>query len=433
MSAVGDPYCPLITKFPTAQKTYYYKLKTLIYKCVAANCLNCLVKISPNDLTIEKYHAILNSTNKSISQFDGFPMKTTYLKNEVKSLLLTHIKDNHLQPGDKLPTQRELARRLQVSPKVAEIALKELEKDGLIVRRVGSGTFLARSHEIVSTVPNGGRNVFVLIPNLRNPQFTEFAAECETLLLQESCRMRLVTGKGFNSFRDLVNLMVEEGCGGIITMFIHPSLKEFAESRKVPVVQIHIRKPGPFYRPTTHDIVLDIGDQAKILAEHLLALGHRNFYLAGGQPEKNEAMCYRFKVMERILRKAGATIRIVSEKMADGTELRYDEIGKKLVSDILSLNAGPGVAVFYNTARALGAMKMFLHLGRKIPQDISIAAFDNIFAAKLVEPELTVTDARYIEAAKLAVELIASHECELKSITIPPVLCQGKSIAAINR
>ena len=77
----------------------------------------------------------------------------------------------------------------------------------------------------------------------------------------------------------------------------------------------------------------------------------------------------------------------------------------------------------------LGGMKMFLRLGKRIPQEMSIAAFDSIFAAKLVEPELTVTDARYIEAAKLAVELIAGHDGELKNIKIPPILCRGGSVS----
>lgn len=370
-------------------------------------------------------------TIKSISQFRvlNVPTAKKTLKTEVKELLLTHIRENHLQPGDRLPTQRELAHRLQVSPKVAEVALNELEGDGIIVRRAGSGTFLARPHEIVSAVPNGGRNVFVLIPNLRNPQFTEFAAETETLLLRRSCRMRLVTAKGFNSFRDLTNLMVEEGCGGIITMFMTPVLKEFIVRRKLPAVQIRIRSAGHFYRQTTHDIVLDVGDQARLLADHLLSLGHRNFYLAGGIPGKDETLCYRFRVMERILKKAGAAVHTIQERSAAETELCYDEIGAALVSEILSRKAGPGVAVFYNTARALGGMKMFLRLGKRIPQEMSIAAFDNIFAAKLVEPELTVTDARYIEAAKLAVGLIAGHDGELKNIKIPPILCRGRSVS----
>jgi len=357
------------------------------------------------------------------------PTAKKSLKTGVKEYLLTHIREKHLKPGDKLPTQRELARILQASPKVAEVALNELEEEGIIVRRTGSGTFLARSHEIVSEAPNGGRNVFVLIQNLRNPQFSEFAAEIEMLLHRRNRRMRLMTFKGFNSFRELVNLMVEEGCGGIITTYMSPPLKEFAVRRKVPTVLIRVRNAGPASRQATHEIILDVGDQARILAEHLLSMGHRNFYLAGGQPEKTEDICHRFKIMDRLLKKSGASVHIIPEKSVNETELNYEEIGKDLASNILSLNEGPGVAVFYNTARALGAMKMFQHMGKKIPQDMSITGFDNIFAARLVEPELTVTDARYIEAAASAVELIAGHEKELKTVTIPPILCLGRSVA----
>jgi GntR family uxuAB operon transcriptional repressor len=50
-----------------------------------------------------------------------------------------------LQPGDKLPTERELAARAGVSRAVIRSVLDDLEARGLLVRHVGRGTFLAPS------------------------------------------------------------------------------------------------------------------------------------------------------------------------------------------------------------------------------------------------------------------------------------------------
>src|SRR5207253_8975006 len=47
-----------------------------------------------------------------------------------------------LRPGDRLPPERELAARLQVSRASVREALRSLELQGLLSRRQGSGTFI---------------------------------------------------------------------------------------------------------------------------------------------------------------------------------------------------------------------------------------------------------------------------------------------------
>jgi len=53
------------------------------------------------------------------------------------------IEAGTLPPGTKLPTERTLATRHGVSRKLVRSALERLRKDGLIERRVGSGTFVS--------------------------------------------------------------------------------------------------------------------------------------------------------------------------------------------------------------------------------------------------------------------------------------------------
>ena len=146
----------------------------------------------------------------------------TSLKAQAKEYLLTYIQEKNLNPGDRLATQRELAETLQISQKVAQLALNDLEEEGIIVRRLGSGTFLARRHDLTPRTPTSGRNIFVLIPNLKTPQFSEFAAEAEAALQKHKKQMRLMTTHTALSFREIISIMVEEGCGGIITAELPP-------------------------------------------------------------------------------------------------------------------------------------------------------------------------------------------------------------------
>jgi GntR family transcriptional regulator len=48
-----------------------------------------------------------------------------------------------LQPGDQLPTLREVVDTLAINPNTVVKAYTELEHEGLVVRRQGMGTFVA--------------------------------------------------------------------------------------------------------------------------------------------------------------------------------------------------------------------------------------------------------------------------------------------------
>jgi GntR family transcriptional regulator len=58
-------------------------------------------------------------------------------------LIHEQIKSGELKPGDTITSERDLARIHGVSPMTARHALEELELEGLVERRRGSGTFVA--------------------------------------------------------------------------------------------------------------------------------------------------------------------------------------------------------------------------------------------------------------------------------------------------
>ncbi|WP_440064310.1 MocR-like pyridoxine biosynthesis transcription factor PdxR [Streptosporangium sp. OZ121] len=56
--------------------------------------------------------------------------------------LLDAVLDGRLRPGERLPPTRELARRLDVSRNTAAVAYERLTAEGVLVGRVGAGTFV---------------------------------------------------------------------------------------------------------------------------------------------------------------------------------------------------------------------------------------------------------------------------------------------------
>ncbi|NLJ75156.1 MAG: GntR family transcriptional regulator [Firmicutes bacterium] len=67
--------------------------------------------------------------------------------DEIKRLVATGT----LQPGDKLPSQRDLAAELKVNANTVQRAYREMELLGLVETLRGQGTFVCDDHQIVES------------------------------------------------------------------------------------------------------------------------------------------------------------------------------------------------------------------------------------------------------------------------------------------
>ena len=67
------------------------------------------------------------------------PRVATSITRQIESLILKGI----LRPGERLPSERDLAEQLDVSRPSLRTALSELESSGLIITRPGSGAYVA--------------------------------------------------------------------------------------------------------------------------------------------------------------------------------------------------------------------------------------------------------------------------------------------------
>jgi DNA-binding FadR family transcriptional regulator len=73
---------------------------------------------------------------------------------QVRRFILNAIEEEQLPEGAKLPTERSLVERLNVSRSAVRNALATLESEGYVRRRVGSGTFVALQNGHVNNSHN---------------------------------------------------------------------------------------------------------------------------------------------------------------------------------------------------------------------------------------------------------------------------------------
>jgi len=77
------------------------------------------------------------------------PRSSTPLYGQIKREIRRAVGMGVLQPGDQLPRVRELAVELRVNPNTVARAFRELQAEGLLVARQGSGTFVSDEAEAI--------------------------------------------------------------------------------------------------------------------------------------------------------------------------------------------------------------------------------------------------------------------------------------------
>jgi LacI family transcriptional regulator len=91
------------------------------------------------------------------------------------------------------------------------------------------------------------------------------------------------------------------------------------------------------------------------------------------------------------------------------------EWGSKGVAELLEEKSDFDAIFCGNDLIAIGAMKELLKNGYKVPEDIGVMGFDDIYMSQMVEPELTTVKQPNYEMGYQAVELLIKHLKDKKS------------------
>lgn len=109
------------------------------------------------------------------------------------------IRQEKIKPGDRIPSERELAETMQVGRSTLREALRSLELLGLIETRRGEGTFLSdyRNHKLVEVL-----STFVLQDNQSHEDVWRTRQLHEMAAIQEICQNEAASQmKIWDSFR----------------------------------------------------------------------------------------------------------------------------------------------------------------------------------------------------------------------------------------
>jgi LacI family transcriptional regulator, galactose operon repressor len=181
-----------------------------------------------------------------------------------------------------------------------------------------------------------------------------------------------------------------------------------------------------------HVVVSNERSAVAAMAEYLVALGHRRIgYVAG--PEGRKSTRERLEGFCEALAKHGCT---PSEEMIRRGAYTFDS-GRECGQALLEISDPPTAIFASNDEMAAGVIYAAQDLGLRVPEDVSVAGFDDSALATKIRPSLTTIRRPVREMARLATtKLIASidgRENEARmGIFLDPELMIRSSTRAIQ-
>ena len=199
-----------------------------------------------------------------------------------------------------------------------------------------------------------------------------------------------------------IRTLVSRGVDGLLLIGHDrsPEIVDFLEKKNIPALVAWTHEIGAKLPSIGFDNFAAMGE----LARHVLSLGHNRIGMISAKIIFNDRARARVRAVQHVMAAAGIN---PSELILIETD--YDiEKGAVAFGQIMKHSNPPTVIICGNDVLAVGALRQAKSLGMHVPNDISIAGFDDIELARIVTPPLTTVHVPHQEmgtrAAKNLIE-----------------------------
>ena len=144
-------------------------------------------------------------------------------------------------------------------------------------------------------------------------------------------------------------------------------------------------------------VVLDQNEGCRQLVAHLASLGHSSLVYLAGPRHSWMAGCRWSAIRDAAAELGVAAVRMgpYSPKVAHGA-----------AAADMAVTTGATAMIAHNDLLAIGVMRRLAARSIRVPEDVSVTGFDDIFAAELCTPSLTTLGGAHVDLGRTAVELL---------------------------
>ena len=333
----------------------------------------------------------------------------------------------------RFPSERSLALRFKVSRSTITRCIAELEREGLVSRRQGRGTFITRQAS--------SRKIGLVLPGIvpYSEYFQPIVSELTRIAQAEAYELRLgnICSRDVKARTQEVRELAAEFIRGKVAGLIYQPLEYIDDADEanarilsvftragIPVVLLDGDVLPPPGRSLYDCVTIDNADAGERLANYLFEKGARNVHF--------------FMLPEMLPTVAKRMRGVICSAVLHGREWTRDNVvaaqpeDKAAIRRLFRRRIRPDAFVCENDMVASGLLRTLTELGLKVPGDVMVAGFDDMHCARVTTPALTTIHQPYAQIAETAfrrlVGRIAHPQMPPITVSLPaPLVVRGST------
>lgn len=304
---------------------------------------------------------------------------------QLKKDILELLKNGKYKAGDKIPSENELCKNTDVSIRTVRRALLELEKDGIIFRRQGRGSFL---RELKGEKDNKGTIciLFSDISFITRPSFSMILkgmeAACNELGYHFNMQaVGLRFGRSVSDLKPLGDVIFMKNISGFIVtsplkkediFFMRENNMAFVTFHKYKNLNVKVLAPA------------DFEEGAELGLKYLVEKGHRRIGIISGYENTSDEIILGNDIFIETCRRLIGKYNLDSSPDLLRTSDYAESDGYRIAKEMLSMAKPPSAIFTVDDLLARGAMKAIQELKLKIPDDIALLGCNDSLNDKFI-------------------------------------------------
>lgn len=349
---------------------------------------------------------------------------------QIRDQLRMQIRSRRLQPGQRIPSIREISKACGVSTSIVKQAISTLSTEGYLTSERGRGVFVAQPRSTQ-------RMIAMVLPSFDLEQMAAITRGAKAGLGDSGGR--LIVQAADYSFTEEINLIESLDLNMVMGAILYPPpmneyvpvLKRLA-ARGIPYVLIHTELDGL----SANTVQADRFSLGKLAFDHILAAGHRRIGVVdhNGDAATNRRLR---DGADQALRAYGMRLSDLPRYITDASSLNAKEPwhnGELGATELLNQYPDITAIIGMNDHLSMGAYCAASKMGRRIPEDISIMAIGDLKSFLFTDPPITAVAQPHetigYEAARRLIDMLNGQSDTSQAIRLAPHLIERMSVSA---
>jgi len=270
-------------------------------------------------------------------------------------------------------------------------------------------------------------SVGVLVPELSDGYSSLVLSGIEDCLFQNGYALLTASHRHKSELiAEYPKLFFDRAVEGLITIDT-----PYEDNLPFPVVSVsgHQSTDGVTNIELNHDTA------AELALAHLLELGHRRIAFIKGQSFSSDTEI-RWESIRRVAKRLSIPVRSEMVEQLQG-ESPSPEVGYSAMAALLARSRDFSALFSFNDVSAIGAIRALHDAGLRVPEDISVVGFDDIWGAAFHNPALTTIRQPLVKMGLLAAQTLLRRIARTgetsSSLHVEPELVVRESSGPVSR